>query len=495
MLPCTCPTPTTVLVVGVVQLRAFWPKCVVSVGCDHRRPKSSRGVGTSASRAWVLSVPVPGHRPRVVRSAGGEGDRNGALQGVDRYLDDGRRGQLVGCGAWWGQQRRADLRARARCTDDCSRAQSRVRRWLMPTALCPATVTSPAPRPSKHTRRDHGVCCTGPRWTATSACAQGDQRLGPHVAEPPHRPADVVVPQRIVAGHDHVEPRASRRAPAAPRPRRCAAARRRLQRPGTPRGRRRRRTGPSRARARAGRRRATTPAERRPLARARGTRCRAAVVLHRPRETGCWHDRRQAISSPWRGTASTPRAPGHRDGDPGQLAWRMRRPSQRHAGLVGRAVALGQVARAAGRGDVLPRVLTAARPRQDVVDRVGEAAAVLAAVIVAGEHGTTRQRGAAVVRHLDDVAQPDDERARDRQRLGVHERAVVLDDVGLVGQHEARGATGGHDGERLVRRIQDRARCSWAATLPSLSAEARCGIADRPPRRVSRQSTRLHHSR
>ena len=84
-------------------------------------------------------------------------------------------------------------------------------------------------------------------------------------------------------------------------------------------------------------------------------------------------------------------------------------------------------------------VLAAARPRQHVVDRVGGAAAVLAAVVVAGEHGPPRQRGAPVERHLDHVAQPDHERARQDERRRAQLGAVVLDDVGLVGEHQARG--------------------------------------------------------
>ena len=90
------------------------------------------------------------------------------------------------------------------------------------------------------------------------------------------------------------------------------------------------------------------------------------------------------------------------------------------------------------------------RTRHDVVDRVGALAAVLAAVVVAGEDRPARQRGAAVERHLDHVAQPDDDGQGTHKRRGVEHVAVVFDDVGLVGEHEAGGPSRGHDAERLV---------------------------------------------
>src|SRR2546421_8133947 len=37
------------------------------------------------------------------------------------------------------------------------RAAARLRRWLSPTTLRPSTVTSPGPRPAKHTAADQGV--------------------------------------------------------------------------------------------------------------------------------------------------------------------------------------------------------------------------------------------------------------------------------------------------------------------------------------------------
>ena len=128
---------------------------------------------------------------------------------------------------------------------------------------------------------------------------------------------------------------------------------------------------------------------------------------------------------------------------------------QPHPGFVGRAVALGEVARSTGCRHVLPRVLATTRARHDVIDRVGEPTAVLAAVIVAGEDRTARQRGAPVVRHLHHVAEADDQRVRHRDVGRVQQRAVVFDHVGLVGQHQAGGPPRRHHRERLVGGIED----------------------------------------
>ena len=69
---------------------------------------------------------------------------------------------------------------------------------------------------------------------------------------------------------------------------------------------------------------------------------------------------------------------------------------------------------------------------------------------------------------------------------GVQERAVVLDDVGLVGEHEARGAAGGHDGERLVRCVQHERAAHGGGPYRRLRRR-RCGIARRPlPSRAAR---------
>ena len=247
----------------------------------------------------------------------------------------------------------------------------------MPTAFAPADASPRRRRGRRSTPADDHArrARAAPRCTLDVRRRRAQpSAVGPHLAEPPHRPADVVVPQRIVARHDHVEPHASRPAPSAPRLRRCAGARRRRRPRGT-RPRRRRLVAlrrPEHERRR-GRRRATTPA---------GSPAGSQRVERRRAPRGCsirqgraGRDRATVAASARLGEVRLPRLghTAHRDGDPRQLARRVRRPGERHPGLVGRAVALGQVARPARRGDVLPRVLAAARPRHDVVDRVGEA--------------------------------------------------------------------------------------------------------------------------
>src|SRR5918994_2322042 len=75
-----------------------------------------------------------------------------------------------------------------------------------------------------------------------------------------------------------------------------------------------------------------------------------------------------------------------REREPARAPRHDRRAVQAHRRFVEHAVALAHVARPAGGHDVLPRVLAAPTAGHDVVDALGRAAAVLAAVVVAGEH-------------------------------------------------------------------------------------------------------------
>ncbi len=67
-----------------------------------------------------------------------------------------------------------------------------------------------------------------------------------------------------------------------------------------------------------------------------------------------------------------------RDDDPHALVWRLRGGAQVQADVLGAAVLLACVARAAGSDDVVPRVGAAAALGHDVIDVLGRTAAVLA---------------------------------------------------------------------------------------------------------------------
>ena len=279
----------------------------------------------------------------------------------------GRSSSMVGRG---GASSETSRSGGARCTDDCNRTHERVRRWLMPTALRPPTVTSPAPSPSKHTSADHARLLQAAAVHLDIADAERGERLGPHLTDPPHRPADVVVPQRVVA-------RARRRRATRHSPGTSSTAPPPLRRrtTSTPAARQasasshRRRAAPSPSTS-AGR--STSSHHAAPVAPV-GTRAWNATAAPRWRRSptggavAAWPTSEAQLALARYGFHSSGTR-ADRDGDPRQLARRVRRASQRHAGLVGGAVALAQVARPARRGDVLPRVLATTRPGHDVVD-------------------------------------------------------------------------------------------------------------------------------
>ena len=68
-------------------------------------------------------------------------------------------------------------------------------------------------------------------------------------------------------------------------------------------------------------------------------------------------------------------------------------------------------------------------------------AAVLASVIVAGEHRTPAQRAASLERHPHEVAQPDHRRHFEAQPFGPHQLAVGVEDFGLLIEHETHRPT------------------------------------------------------
>ena len=89
-----------------------------------------------------------------------------------------------------------------------------------------------------------------------------------------------------------------------------------------------------------------------------------------------------------------------------------------------------------------------------MVDRVGKPSAVLAPMLVAGEHRPARQSRAPVERHLDDIPEPDHHGIGHFEACGVQHRAVVFHQVGLLGEHEAYRTAARHHRERLVRCVQ-----------------------------------------
>ena len=139
-------------------------------------------------------------------------------------------------------------------------APARVRRWLMPTTLAPPTVTSPGPRPAKHTSADHALGRGRPvvhrRPQRPATASQGPR---PRPPQPGEGPAHVGLGQRVAGGDEHVDPH---RLPRAEEHRSPTAAPADDLDPGRRRpapGRRPRRAGCCRAPAWAGRPRRTTP--------------------------------------------------------------------------------------------------------------------------------------------------------------------------------------------------------------------------------------------
>ena len=94
----------------------------------------------------------------------------------------------------------------------------------MPTTLRPSTVTSPGPRPAKHTSLDHVVRHQRAAVHDGATDTARRQRRRPRLTQPVRRPADVVVPERIAGGAGSRRPTAPRRARRAPLPRRCGGA-------------------------------------------------------------------------------------------------------------------------------------------------------------------------------------------------------------------------------------------------------------------------------
>ena len=96
-------------------------------------------------------------------------------------------------------------------TTHWKRAIDRVRRWLMPTTFAPVDHLARAEAGEADHRRPRG---TDHRPAVHRAARQPDrsQRRAPGLAQPPCGPSDVVVPQRVAARHEHIDPGALPRA-------------------------------------------------------------------------------------------------------------------------------------------------------------------------------------------------------------------------------------------------------------------------------------------
>ena len=324
------------------------------------------------------------------------------------------------------------------------RAASRVRRWDMPTTLRPPRCAPRRGRGRRSTRGRTSACAPAPPGAPTSATPSVGQRRRPRLARAsanarPTSSSQSASPAGTTTSTQRTSPGTTSTAPP---PLRRAPPRRRRRRA------RRRRAGCCRARAPAPSARTPTPrAPRATAARARARRW----APPRNRSTV------QLTQTAWRGggTAPSARAPCRRRRST-QVSSRgaVGPAAQHHRRLVEQAVALAHVARAARGHHVLPRVLAAAAARDDVVDALGRAAAVLAAVAVAGEDAAPVERRPAPVRHLHEVAQADHRRHRHGEVLGVERLAGVVEHVGLVVEHEHGGAAAGHHAQRLVGGVE-----------------------------------------
>ena len=96
-----------------------------------------------------------------------------------------------------------------------------------------------------------------------------------------------------------------------------------------------------------------------------------------------------------------------------------------------------------------------AAARDDVVERqVSRAAAVLAAVAVAGQHGAARESPPIAAGHPDVRLQADDQRLLHGQAFGVELTGAGLEHLGLAFEEQDDGAPGRADVDGLVGRVQ-----------------------------------------
>ena len=138
--------------------------------------------------------------------------------------------------------------------------------------------------------------------------------------------------------------------------------------------------------------------------------CTLRLPLSQPRLVNIVH---KQILSPFRTIFGVVTEQHMVEAEPQQLL----RSQQRHAGLLGRAVALSLVALDARRHQILRRALAALGTRENVIQRqvlgVFVLAAILAAIAVANvDPGTLHRRFAVVAANVDIMPQPDHRRHR-----------------------------------------------------------------------------------
>jgi hypothetical protein len=154
-----------------------------------------------------------------------------------------------------------------------------------------------------------------------------------------------------------------------------------------------------------------------------------------------------------------------RHDDPHTLVWRARCVAQSHSYIRRRPVLLMGIAGTARRHDVLPRMLPSPTPRNDVVDVLGRAPAVLALVVVADEHRPARQRGPRPVRHPHVVIEAHDARAGDLEALGAENDTVRVQHLGLTLEGEYQRPPHRHDTQRLQGHIQNQCSSQGASII------------------------------
>src|SRR5437870_4816007 len=133
-----------------------------------------------------------------------------------------------------------------------------------------------------------------------------------------------------------------------------------------------------------------------------------------------------------------------------------------HPRFLGKEVALARIAARARGEDVGPAVGAAAGQRHQVVPRQALAvpqlllapAAELTAVVVAGEEERVCDLTAEAAGDVNELDEADDGGAWDGKSLAMHCRAVRLDDLRLMIDHEPQRPAHGYHGQRLERGVE-----------------------------------------
>jgi len=130
-----------------------------------------------------------------------------------------------------------------------------------------------------------------------------------------------------------------------------------------------------------------------------------------------------------------------------------------HPDLLWKPVSFARVARTARGDDVRPVVRPAARQWHEVVARQcltrlelrDVASAILATIVIAREQECVRDLASEPARHVDELGQPNDRRARHSEPLGSHDTVLVrLDNLGFAVDHEAKGPAHRDHRQRFV---------------------------------------------